>query len=96
MESLAATVRLSLRGAPSTKPRAGFGDEAIPAFGQRLLRCARNGILTMGQVMDVLFHNQALPQIEVDPKTYVVKADGQILTCEPVSVLPLAQRYFLF
>jgi urease subunit alpha len=43
-----------------------------------------------------LIHNQALPQIEVDPETYVVKADGQILTCEPVSILPLAQRYFLF
>ena len=43
-----------------------------------------------------LIHNQALLQIEVDPETYVVKADGQILTCEPVSVLPLAQRYFLF
>jgi urease subunit alpha len=43
-----------------------------------------------------LIHNQALLHIEVDPETYVVKADGQILTCEPVSVLPLAQRYFLF
>jgi len=43
-----------------------------------------------------LLHNQALPQIDVNPETYVVKADGQILTCEPVSALPLAQRYFLF
>jgi urease subunit alpha len=43
-----------------------------------------------------LIHNQALPDIEVDPETYVVKADGKILTCEPASVLPLAQRYFLF
>ena len=40
--------------------------------------------------------NDALPRIEVDPETYTVKADGRILTCEPVSVLPLAQRYFLF
>jgi urease subunit alpha len=40
--------------------------------------------------------NDALPRIEVDPETYTVKADGCILTCEPVSVLPLAQRYFLF
>ena len=43
-----------------------------------------------------LVHNQALPEIEVNPETYVVKADGEILTCEPAQVLPLAQRYFLF
>ncbi|HLV67258.1 MAG TPA: urease subunit alpha [Polyangiaceae bacterium] len=40
--------------------------------------------------------NDALPVIEVDPETYVVRADGALLTCEPASVLPLAQRYFLF
>ncbi|HEY4973341.1 MAG TPA: urease subunit alpha, partial [Steroidobacteraceae bacterium] len=40
--------------------------------------------------------NDYLPQIEVDPQTYEVRADGQLLTCEPASVLPLAQRYFLF
>ncbi len=40
--------------------------------------------------------NDALPHIEVDPETYVVKADGQILKCEPMAVLPMAQRYFLF
>jgi len=43
-----------------------------------------------------LIHNNALPRIEVDPETYVVKADGQVLTSEPASVLPMAQRYFLF
>jgi len=40
--------------------------------------------------------NDALPHIEVDPETYQVKADGQLLTCEPATILPLAQRYFLF
>ena len=40
--------------------------------------------------------NDALPQIEVDPETYVVKADGETLRTAPASVLPLAQRYFLF
>jgi urease subunit alpha len=40
--------------------------------------------------------NDYLPQIEVDAQTYEVRADGQLLTCEPASVLPLAQRYFLF
>jgi len=43
-----------------------------------------------------LIHNNALPKIEVDSQTYEVRADGQLLTCEPASVLPLAQRYFLF
>jgi urease subunit alpha len=40
--------------------------------------------------------NDALPQMEVDPETYEVRADGNLLTCEPATVLPLAQRYFLF
>lgn len=40
--------------------------------------------------------NDALPNIEVDPETYEVRADGELLTCEPATVLPLAQRYFLF
>jgi urease subunit alpha len=43
-----------------------------------------------------LIHNTYLPKIEVDPQTYEVRADGQLLVCEPMSVLPLAQRYFLF
>jgi len=40
--------------------------------------------------------NNYLPAMEVDPETYEVRADGQLLTCEPATVLPLAQRYFLF
>lgn len=40
--------------------------------------------------------NDALPHIEVDPETYIVKADGRILKCDPMAVLPMAQRYFLF
>ncbi|MDY6802501.1 MAG: urease subunit alpha [Cyanobacteriota bacterium] len=40
--------------------------------------------------------NDALPRIEVDPETYEVRADGELLTCEPATVLPMAQRYFLF
>jgi urease subunit alpha len=43
-----------------------------------------------------MVHNAYLPQLEVDPETYVVKADGQVLTCEPAAQLSLAQRYFLF
>jgi urease subunit alpha len=40
--------------------------------------------------------NNATPEIEVDPETYEVRANGEILTCEPAEVLPMAQRYFLF
>ncbi len=40
--------------------------------------------------------NDAMPQIEVNPETYEVRADGELLQCDPVDVLPLAQRYFLF
>ena len=43
-----------------------------------------------------MVHNSATPEITVDPETYVVKADGVHLVCEPASELPLAQRYFLF
>jgi urease subunit alpha len=41
-------------------------------------------------------HNSATPAIDVDPETYEVRVDGQLVTCEPAKVLPLAQRYFLF
>jgi urease subunit alpha len=40
--------------------------------------------------------NDYQPKIEVDSQTYEVRADGMLLTCEPATVLPLAQRYFLF
>ena len=43
-----------------------------------------------------LLLNDATPRIEVDSQTYQVRADGELLTCEPASVLPMAQRYFLF
>ena len=43
-----------------------------------------------------MVHNDATPEIEVDPETYEVRADGVLLTCEPAAELPLAQRYFLF
>jgi len=64
--------------------RLGLRKRLVPVLGTRHLR-KRDLIL-----------NDYLPQIEVDPQTYEVRADGQLLTCEPASVLPLAQRYFLF
>jgi urease subunit alpha len=43
-----------------------------------------------------MVHNDYRPRIQVDPETYEVRADGELLVCEPASVLPMAQRYFLF
>jgi len=43
-----------------------------------------------------MIHNDATPNLEVDPETYVVKADGEVLTCEPATELPMAQRYFMY
>jgi len=43
-----------------------------------------------------MVHNNATPDIAVDPETYEVRADGELLTCEPADVLPMAQRYFLY
>ncbi|HTV38364.1 MAG TPA: urease subunit alpha [Xanthobacteraceae bacterium] len=43
-----------------------------------------------------MIHNNATPHIDVDPETYEVRADGELLTCAPAEVLPMAQRYFLF
>jgi urease subunit alpha len=43
-----------------------------------------------------MIHNSACPVIEIDAETYEVRADGVLLTCEPATILPMAQRYFLF
>jgi urease subunit alpha len=43
-----------------------------------------------------MIHNAATPKLDVDPETYEVRADGELLTCDPATVLPMAQRYFLF
>ncbi|WP_043336639.1 urease subunit alpha [Belnapia moabensis] len=61
---------------------------------QRELIAVRNTRGGIGKRDMVL--NDALPRIEVDPETYEVRADGELLTCEPAKVLPMAQRYFLF
>ena len=60
---------------------------------QRIVLPAR-GIRAIGKSRMVL--NDATPDIQVDPETYEVRADGVHLTCEPASVLPMAQRYFLY
>jgi len=55
---------------------------------------AVSGIREIGKA--AMIHNSAMPTVEVDPETYEVRADGELLTCEPAEVLPMAQRYFLF
>lgn len=64
--------------------RLGLGKTCLPVSGTR----------NIGKADMVL--NNATPQIEVNPETYEVRADGVLLTCEPATELPLAQRYFLF
>lgn len=52
---------------------------------------------TRGQISKrSMILNDATPRIEVDAQTYEVRADGELLTCAPAAVLPMAQRYFLF
>jgi urease subunit alpha len=60
---------------------------------QRRLEPVRN---TRSVQKKHMIHNHARPLIEVDPETYAVRADGELLVCEPAASLPLAQRYFLF
>jgi len=55
------------------------------------VRNVRSGISKKSMI-----HNDATPQIEIDPETYAVTADGELLVCEPAKALPLAQRYFMF
>ncbi len=64
--------------------RLGLKKQLVPVAGCRAIGKAN------------MIHNAATPNIEVDPETYEVRADGELLTCEPAEVLPLAQRYFLF
>jgi len=61
------------------------------AKGMLAVENTRGGISKASMVL-----NDATPQMEVDPETYEVRADGELLTCEPATLLPMAQRYFLF
>jgi urease subunit alpha len=60
---------------------------------QKLLVAVRS---CRGLSKAAMIHNGYLPRLEIDPETYVVKADGQVLICDPAPRLSLAQRYFLF
>ena len=72
--------------------QAGVGSGALARLARPAV--AVKGCRTLRKADLVL--NDALPRMEVDPETYEVRADGELLTCDPADVLPLAQRYFLF
>ena len=62
----------------------GLNKTLVPVSGTRTVRKAD------------MIHNGWMPKIDVDPETYIVRADGILLACEPANILPMAQRYFLF
>jgi urease subunit alpha len=72
--------------------RRGLETGSVDGLRRRLV--AVRGCRSLGKRDLVL--NDALPRIEVNADTYEVRADGELITCEPAAVLPLAQRYFLF
>jgi urease subunit alpha len=75
-------------------PQAAIEDDVPGALGLKRMIAAVQGTRGIGK-RDMKL-NDALPVIEVDPETYDVRADGELMTCEPAIELPLAQRYFLF
>jgi urease subunit alpha len=83
-----------LRTSVTFVSQAALGDPQLVALGLRKPLEAVRNCRTLGK-KDML-HNAALPHIEVDPETYQVRADGELLVCEPAASLPLTQRYFLF
>ncbi|MDO5291049.1 MAG: urease subunit alpha [Pseudomonadota bacterium] len=85
-----ALARASLTFVSQAALAAGVGQR----YGLAKPLAAVKGIRSVGKRHMVL--NDYAPQMEVDAQTYAVRADGQLLTCEPARVLPLAQRYFLF
>jgi urease subunit alpha len=74
--------------------QAALKNPAVQALGLRKTLIAVSG--TRGLQKSDMVLNGATPKIDVDPETYVVRADGELLVCDPADVLPMAQRYFLF
>jgi urease subunit alpha len=82
------------RGSITFVSQAGLAAGVKEKFGlQKNVSAAKN---IRGIRKQHLVHNDYLPKMEIDHQTYAVRADGQLLTCEPAKVLPMAQRYFLF
>ncbi len=83
-----------LRTSVTFVSQAALENPAVAALGLRKPLVAVHGTRTVKKADMV--HNGWMPRIEVDPETYQVRADGELLVCEAASVLPMAQRYFLF
>ncbi|MEW6705245.1 MAG: urease subunit alpha [Pseudomonadota bacterium] len=82
------------RGSLTFVSQAALGNGAAEACGLHKRLAAVKGCRTVKKAHMV--HNAYTPVMEIDAQTYTVRADGQLLTCEPAKVLPMAQRYFLF
>ena len=74
--------------------RAALEAEVGRRLGLEKTLVAVSGTRSVGKADMIL--NGSMPKIEVDPETYQVRADGELLTCEPMQELSMAQRYFLF
>ena len=85
-----ALTRSSLTFVSQAGLKAGIGEQ----FGLKKTLSAVHNIRSVRK--QHMVHNGALPRMEIDAQTYAVRADGQLLTCEPATHLPMAQRYFLF
>ena len=82
------------RGSLTFVSQAGLAAGIGQRFGLHKTLAAVKGV--RGITKRDMVHNGYLPRMDVDPQTYAVRADGQLLTCEPASSLPMTQRYFLF
>ena len=84
------------RGATSLSfvSQAALQQGTAEAYGLHKRLAAVKGV--RGITKKQMVHNAYAPKMEIDAQTYSVRADGQLLTCEPATVLPMAQRYFLF
>ena len=84
----------ALRTSVTFVSQAALDNPAVKTLGLTRPMVAVKGTRGIGKKNMV--HNDYRPAIQVDPETYEVRADGELLVCEPATVLPMAQRYFLF
>ena len=82
------------RGSLTFLSQASLANGAAESYGLHKQLAAVKGCRSVRK--QNMVHNSYLPAMEIDAQTYAVRADGELLTCEPATVLPMAQRYFLF
>jgi len=88
------------RGLAASNSSIAFVSKACVEKGNHLKYALKKSVLPVSNTREIgkkdMLFNATTPKIEVDPETYKVTVDGVHATCAPASVLPLAQRYFLF